>query len=357
MLSISFSDKKPLLFVNNSVVPAQVEEHRGKFHVTSWRADVALLGSNKLSDIPPLLDRFAARQKDDRWVIRAELLRRDDEQWWGYTRANPNNLKWAQPWSVTDYGYAASAIASATDWPFRFEVTGRGVHEFHHELAGDDRTLHAIFQTIFTNIARFGRVVEEALRAKQEAHSVIAQFSFPPDVRTACEQYLLHFIDFLRDIGIEANAELQDSAAGVLFSVTPADRTEALDKIRTALEVYLRLPGAEISGISRDVGEQVAFNKLQMNIHHLKAQLAAADAKAIYLEAAVEAQRYTIGTLKLLVPDDVKLLTATPAHVNPREDREEVLDGILAITKFKKEGFEVNLPELYRRLRSFFRRQ
>jgi hypothetical protein len=79
---------------------------------------------------------------------------------------------------------------------------------------------------------------------------------FPPAIRTACEQYLLYFVQFLEDLGVSATAEIKEDAKRVLFSVTPTDGCAALQQIREALEVYLKLPempefGTAVVGCSR----------------------------------------------------------------------------------------------------------
>ena len=48
-------------------------------------------------------------------------------------------------------------------------------------------------------------------------------FEFPDAVRVPCEQYLLYFAQFLRDLGVEASSELRHEVGMVLFSVTPTD--------------------------------------------------------------------------------------------------------------------------------------
>jgi len=40
---------------------------------------------------------------------------------------------------------------------------------------------------------------------------------------------LIYFAQFLADLGIDATTELKETAADVLFTVTPKDGSEALD--------------------------------------------------------------------------------------------------------------------------------
>jgi CheY-like chemotaxis protein len=83
-------------------------------------------------------------------------------------------------------------------------------------------------------------------RPGSDSEAVELSFDFPESVSTPCKQYLLYFVDFLRDIGIEATANFREEAGQVLFAVTPKDKDEALDNIREALEAYLDLPTRQV---------------------------------------------------------------------------------------------------------------
>src|SRR5262249_33772920 len=82
---------------------------------------------------------------------------------------------------------------------------------------------------------------ETILALSENTNSVEVVLDFPPDIKVSCEQYLLYFVQFLKDLGVDAEAELKHNAGQVLFSVIPANKDEALDKIRDALDIYLLL--------------------------------------------------------------------------------------------------------------------
>jgi CRISPR-associated protein (TIGR02584 family) len=90
-------------------------------------------------------------------------------------------------------------------------------------------------------------------------------FSFPNEIKFPCEQYLLYFAQFLQDLGINATSNLKEEAGKVLFSVTPTDDIEALDKIREALAVYLNLPSSPIV-----YDESFAAMRLQQQVENLQ---------------------------------------------------------------------------------------
>ncbi|HEX8195994.1 MAG TPA: hypothetical protein VF571_07390 [Pyrinomonadaceae bacterium] len=90
-------------------------------------------------------------------------------------------------------------------------------------------------------------------------------FNFPEELKVSCEQYLLYFAQFLRDLGINATSNLKEEAGKVLFSVTPTDDVDALDKIREALAVYLNLPSSPII-----YNESFEAMRLQQQIENLQ---------------------------------------------------------------------------------------
>jgi len=166
-------------------------------------------------------------------------------------------------------------------------------------------------------------------------HSVDIVLDLPPDVRVACEQYLLYFVQFLRDLGVEASSELKHDAGKVLFSVTPDDKDEALDKIRTALEVYLCLPSGKLAVVGDD---PVEIQRLSANIHHLQGQLMLAHATLQHKDAAIQLQQATIQHQQLLLAQNV--ITQAVVDIIPQkvEDKEEFLGGAFALTQYEDKG-------------------
>lgn len=190
------------------------------------------------------------------------------------------------------------------------------------------------------------------LEAKVWADSVVIYVDFPEEVRVPCEQYLVYFVQFLKDLGVEATADIQHEAGQMLFAVTPINKQTALDKIRTALEVYLRLPSNPASYDS-GVEYEVALQRLAANVDHLKAQLRLAHAELRLANATIQTQQVTINQLLggEIVFNSLKELSPK----SKEEDKEALLDGVVALTKVNWKGVEFNLPEIFRRLRRMFR--
>jgi len=87
------------------------------------------------------------------------------------------------------------------------------------------------------------KIFAQSEYAGSEKH-LLNVFSFPPDIKHACEQYLIYFSKFLQDLGIDAQSKLGSQSKSTFFTVTPTDSQEALSKIKILLDIYLNLPEA-----------------------------------------------------------------------------------------------------------------
>lgn len=94
----------------------------------------------------------------------------------------------------------------------------------------------------------------------------LISFDFPDGIKAPCEQYLLYFGQFLKDLGISATSNLKEEAGKVLFSVAPTDDIEALDKIREALAVYLNLPSSPV--LYNDSFQSMQLKQQVENLQH-----------------------------------------------------------------------------------------
>ena len=188
--------------------------------------------------------------------------------------------------------------------------------------------------------------------------SVVNLFDFPEQVRVSCEQYLIYFSEFLKNIGIDATTDLSHNAGQVLFSVTPISKETALENIKEALFIYLQLPN--------DFGN-VNFLPLQMkpkeqqliaNIQHLNGQLMLSNALA-------QTQREVIETQKISIQQQQRIIDSTilqqslliSSSNNERANKEDILGGSISLTPIEVKGFEINLPSIYRWIKVRMKKQ
>jgi hypothetical protein len=186
-------------------------------------------------------------------------------------------------------------------------------------------------------------LAEAEISSADSAETIQIKFAFPQPVRTACEQYLLYFGEFLRDLGVDSATSIREDAGRVLFEVTPLTPNQALDRIREALEIYLGLPSDDLD----DGGSSaLAVQRLSANIYHLKSQLALAAAIVKTQQTSIEAQSITIETQRDILQGRIL------AGVVTAEDSEPILGGVVDLVPLEGKGFRLNLPKLLRDLRA-----
>lgn len=271
-------------------------------------------------------------------------------------RINPRLERWDKPWSLVALAEVLeplvqddpamrlmqddrdASVAKQREWDL-------GIAFMHSFPVVPETLLEDVWQEV---VPRGLALVNEAVRRlgqeEQEQHSVQQMFDFPVQIRAACEQYLVYFAQFLRDLGIEADAALTEHANRVLFSVTPRSGHEALQKVREALDAYLAL--AERPEVFDASGPtDIAVQQLGANVLHLRAQLQLAGAMLAARSAQIEALEITNARLRQF---------ALPASVAGQVEEEPVVAGLLSVTPYEAKGVRVNLPEILRRLKRRF---
>lgn len=196
------------------------------------------------------------------------------------------------------------------------------------------------------------------LIAAQHADSLVETYHFPPAIATACEQYLLYFVQFLADLGIEVQAEVQHQAAEVLFRVTPAEGREALERVREALDAYLSLPTDPSFAVVAAQEQDLAVKQLEYNVHQLKGQLMLAQMYLEAKDARIEALELTNYRLRQLAGGEVQAIGrsgAAPASA-AGDDTEAIIEGIVSVKDVEKGGLVVHTAEIVRRLKRRFNR-
>lgn len=177
---------------------------------------------------------------------------------------------------------------------------------------------------------------------------VLTVFEFPPTVKNACEQYLLYFVQFLRDLGIDAEAELREEANSVLFEVTPTDEKQALEQIRAALGVYLQMPSAPEFAAAASQFNDLAVSQLQANVLHLQSQVVLARAVLQMKDATISAQSEALAVLHERLDLRTFLPSNQPATAG---DSEPVVAGLVSVKNYSFKFVDVNFPEILRKLK------
>ena len=168
--------------------------------------------------------------------------------------------------------------------------------------------------------------------------NILSVFNFPAEIKISCEQYLLYFAQFLQDLGINATSNLKEEAGKVLFSVTPTDDVEALDKIREALAVYLNLPASPIV-----YDDSFAAMRLQQQIENLQHSQRMAVRELQFNEKLLIAQsdmirekNITISQQQSVIEQQDKIIEKISSKsimmdsAENKEELEEIYDGLEA---------------------------
>jgi hypothetical protein len=267
-------------------------------------------------------------------------------------KLQPDWEHWANTYSIAEYAEAIEEVVKtqrprgvtycqedelvSNGFGIRCRVSS-GNPVVHDEIERGDQMFKSICDAA-------SRLLADSVRR----NSVTTFFNFPPEVKTSCEQYLLYFVQFLQDLGITATAEIKEDARRVLFSVTPADGQNALAKVKEALEIYLRIPGAPEFQATVGQYQDMAVQQLQANVLHLQSQLTLAN-------AAVQAQAATIETLQLSNYQYRQLLSSEIREKPQEKAAEEALVGdTVHLKKYEGKIVKVDLPLIFRRLKRVF---
>jgi hypothetical protein len=259
---------------------------------------------------------------------------------------------WKERWSPAEYTKALSDQLHRLN-PEGLKAREKGgigmVFSFAPSESVPLRQIIQQFNSVMENLQKAAR---NALLVSLNRGTLTTLFDLPEEVRVPCEQYLLYFSEFLRDVGVDALTELEhDDAGHVLFSVRPRNRDQALEKIKEALELYLRLPMAE--GLDAYGISDFRAQQLLANIQHLRGQLALASGMIQLKEATIQQQSYTIEKQRQLLSGELLMQAVIP---EPDPEKEQVLGGTVAITKWEGPGIELNFAEMYRKAKKLFKK-
>lgn len=185
----------------------------------------------------------------------------------------------------------------------------------------------------------------EYLKNEIGFESVICTFEFPDIIKYSCEQYLLYFAKFLQDLGIKTSSNLKVEAGKVLFSVTPTDDKQALEKIREALAVYLNLPASPIV-----YDDSFAAMRLKQQVDNLQHAQKMAEMEFRLATKVIESQDKIIQQKDLTIEQQSKIIEKITSKsimidsAENKEELEEIYEGIrVGESKWLKELTGVGL--------------
>lgn len=197
---------------------------------------------------------------------------------------------------------------------------------------------------------------ESYIQILEKSDKIKILFDFPVEVRAISEQYLAYFSEFLRQISIDAVANIQHDGNRTIFSVSPQSKEEALERIYEALEVFLKLPQIDINQfISQD--DRLEVIQLQSQIMNYKGQLGLAVSRIQLAQATINTQKGIIDQKDILISQQSQALLSLSEEIrsgrvlqSSRVEplKEEVFAGIISVKKYERGFLSIDVPQLLR---------
>ncbi|MGA1940791.1 hypothetical protein [Arcobacter sp. YIC-310] len=142
-----------------------------------------------------------------------------------------------------------------------------GYLEFYYEF--ENGALNEVFESAKNLILN---LYSNSFNTKE--NSLEAIFELPEEYQSILKPYLLYFEEFLNDLCIESNVNIQKVDKETILSVEPKNRDEALEKISEALKAYLCAPVISNELLYKEtMGLQTSLMKLSGQCKHLESQL------------------------------------------------------------------------------------
>lgn len=249
---------------------------------------------------------------------------------------------WEKKWSHRYLQDLVESKINKKEFKFSVRTESEDYIDFDIELKGARKDFRAPSLIAYQKIKETLEEVKQALETESGQYTLSIPFEFPPAAKAACEQYLVYFSQFLRDLGIDATAEVQGNLKNTILSITPTDRAHALSLIKEALAAYLELPNAPEGALE---STDIAAHQLQANIMFLKSQLMLA-------QATIEQKNATIRLLTHTSHQVIEQKTpSSPTKPKKKAASEPIFGGLIEVSSVKRAGVKFNFAELVRRLR------
>jgi hypothetical protein len=213
-----------------------------------------LLSEHNFEDVANYLSTFdytfkSLPEKLD-YLVEVECTNEEDYGTGVYVRFSFIADLWARPYSISQFEKIFKQVAEAeTKKGIRYKAQDEDnlLDGFGIFLSSSDQ--RAIIKDVITKAVDTFKDLEASSEIiaidSLDKDYLTTYFSFPEDIKVAAKQYLVYFAQFLLDLGIEAETEVRETKGQTLFKVIPANKGEALEQIRGALETYLNAPAAD----------------------------------------------------------------------------------------------------------------
>jgi hypothetical protein len=251
---------------------------------------------------------------------------------------------WLEDWSMKDFDEALKEAIKTTD--IVFDGLDEANVQFGYNIYFYISDLHISAEKLISKyLEQIEKAVFEAVkicRLKNDK-AIISLFDFPASVRVSCHQYLMYFAQFLKDLGIDADTEIQQKGSSTLFKVIPLNQAEALDQIKEALDAYVNAPA--LNDLQQHIyNDDIAYVQLRANIMHLKSQI-------MLTNSALQMKDATIQALQL---SNYQLQNLLDSNKRESDNEEDIISGVVSLKKYDGKWFSVDLPAILNKLKRKF---
>ena len=183
-------------------------------------------------------------------------------------------------------------------------------------------------------------------------HEFNAIFNLPKEYQSILKPYLQYFEEFLNDLCIESDVNIQRIGEDTILSVEPKNKDEALEKIADALKAYLCAPVmVESVSLEQTLQMQTELSKLYAQCKNLESQM-------IYKEITLKEQNKQLELNDNIINESKRVLVDTGVDTNIITQSNTILLESLKLIKIKnketdKKTFlgsikaKINVPEIF----------
>lgn len=267
-----------------------------------------------------------------------------DHELSGTLHLKPNFLNWNKPIDILTFKNLLLENLSDKEITLEDIPNASDFVEFGFTLNSKinfDKNIHDEYKRI---MALIDNEIEKILKKNEQENNLTNIFTFPPEIRSACEQYLIYFSKFLEDLGIQVTSKLDSKEGTTLFTVIPKNSEEALSNIKELLDAYLKFPETNNIEIISSNYTDVSVQQLIANIYHLKSQLLLSNSIIQNKDATIESLKFTNYQQSLII------------NSNSNSNEEKTLNGLVTLSEYEGKGFKINLAEIFRRLKREFKK-
>ena len=269
--------------------------------------------------------------------------------------------KWAKPFSINEYYSSLLSQLKLTRYPKnKYKVSLVDDPDFMgleiETVLKNDITIASFIDEYVQLLSKSSEIVLSNLNVQALTAPITALFSFPEHLSNICQQYLMYFGQFLQDLGILVDTEIHKMSYDVLFAITPKNKDEALNKIRSALELFLSFPIISdrlTNYIPDNFIDDIKFQRLLAMLHHFKSQLQLSDALIKVKDNQITQLTSEIQHHRNLEPVLVESLKKIDIK-GDTDNSYSILNDYVRIKEIQSKGVDINLPKIVKDIKKLF---